>query len=1446
MSAPTTAAEEQTPRGVPFMTAAGADAESATTRGSVSRLYRQYCAEEGCRVNSAFMEYIAVRGDVCSLTSLSLRDNYVGPRGLRPVIRLIADCQTLMRVDLSGNGATNDTVDYLCSVAERHLSLSAIGLRDNPITVVGAKRLLEMLEANQRIVEVDLAGSDVLGAMQERIRYAAELNRLRAEHVTPQLIAATLHCEARADGISEEESRNRAEAYSYKQQHAAKLQPLTHENTRSIAAGVAAAPASYALTPSTATTGQAKGKTAESKPTTMRAPAAVAAGSVRLPAAQLRAIKAKYADRTRLFAAIDGSAASRAAYEARAELAAMEANTATVQPSLVSGEPVPDVADVAPSGGIGVDADDADIGLTDSRREAAAAPECVDADDDAQEEGEGTEADARAGEYAEDADLEDVPGVAEGGEGNAVARANAGEGAPLPSSDRDDEDDGSQRCTDADAQGARALTVEDASIRGSDRGGGALRLSKEEHFQLLFDEGCREYSHKNLDGAYVAWQEALKMATERHNREWIAVVSSNLQRLSYELLVNEGVEQLNRDELQEATKSFTYALDIAVKAHNAAWESAMQKALKEAKSAVFHRSHESAMRLFEKAVELKRQQRERRPSGGGGRRGGGDDERDDGLLDGQGDDVGYAASDAIVEFVIPGTSISAQHTQAFLAEWPSMLLVRDAVATWGESVRVARRIDGGEGAALRHMVDEALTEVATFLAQYHLDTEVELTSLSWQGTAQYHYYEGVLLSELWRELLAHSDQTLKHPLLSAVVGLHLGNLYMAANQLPLAEQQFHHIVYVSGHVLADPLLEATAAFFSAVLCSQRAMHADAESQLLFAIRKCDEAEAEGDAFLAAPERPPSPPSPSRAQQPTEDGDGALAAGGGAAAASPRSGGSRRLPRSAVPAGYLQTIRAGCNLLLVDTLVSSYRHREGLERLEHALAYQYKDTLTDKLRATYYSGGLTSLDEIAAISAQVRSTLVYYLSSYRFTWDDDANVFTMEESLYTWVVPQSNEMRFVEVNVSKDFHTTIAELIEAARQGLHLDPEGPSLHPDTSSHGMITTLHRYAWMQPLQVLYSIFMDPIVDFIEVMSPLLRSGSSLVTVVPTGAVWTVPFHALISQKTGKFLVESMAVQLCFSATQAAFASLSAQRVQQRALHRDLIVVPGEEVVAAVEANLPLAFPLDTFRGQEEGKAILQLLQSTKDARAHAVAQSNPTATILTRSEHLVSDLQAIEAALPKARTVHFTTSTTMTPPLVMGATSPARSHVLVSSGAALCIPISHKAVGMLNARQISHMELFAELVVMSNSNVSYPYVMRCSTQDHVLNLVRGFFSGGSPCVLTGLWCTPDMKPSVLFTRFHEKLHDSGSRRVAARRTVRNDTLNANPLFSGENLCLDSIPLTGSGQAVDAEDGDEGSRHKAVCLARTIRDLFAEEPSLRYAPRQWAGYYCIGCDFI
>lgn len=1352
--------------------------------------YKQFCVEEGCRPNSALLRFLEERGGPVDLVALPLQNNYLGPRGLRPVVRLIDLCQTLVRVNLDGNGVDNDALATLCEVCERHISLTTLSLRGNPITLPGGKRLLQLLLANPRITSIDVAETELFDTVQDAITAAAEANRSRAAQGGEPHLTVTVEGQSTTSPLTR----------SVLQPPSSKVRPV---------ATVERLPAIVAAPRTTVAADSADGRPSDDGTAAYRSPSGKGASgevcitkpqprppvpalaskqSPRMSPAQLRKLREKFAERARVYAEINRSETSRMAYEARAKLAALERGSisvgkdTTTEGSVSSrSTPLPPThrTDHSSSDGGGGAKEEAGIctATHDSGNATPTGSQVLPPMEAATTSSAQSEADQR--KVSPTPPRRSPHDTALPLSANAVGEDGGGGGGDGQSSASPPPRPEVMEVNVTDEQ--RSITDVLEQIR-------SCKLSNTERFQLLFDQGCREYAHKNMDAAYLAWSEAMGIAATTKNREWMAVLGSNLKRLSYEILVQEGVDHLDAGRLEDADRCFELAGEVATTAHNAAWEAEMQKARRNVQNAVFHRCHEAALQLFEKAQQLPHQ--------------------------------------TVTEddhFVLPGTELLVRHSEAFVNEWAHMLLVQEAVRGWSEAARVATRLGVGAMGVLKDIIEESLTAVSCFLAKRLFDVE-EPNGVSWLRTARYQYEECVMLSELWIDIIAYNYQHLKHTLLGTIAAMQLGNLYLATYQLSLAQEQFD-IAVRGATELHDTLLEAMGLTFSAVLCVQRANHALAEHQLREGILKWS--------FLRSGVHAVG----TTAEDGGGDGSGMMekavsqtdtsVAGASSAPSTITPASSEAVSCSspllrAIPADFVGVMLNASYKLLVSVMASTYRYREALETLEGGLVQQYEDLLLQKTTANFTSA--PSLDQIAAIASEIRTSLVYYFLNKRYDWAVVRNEYEVSETVMMWVVAANREMRYVELNVSKDYRTTVTRLLRTVRQSLHLDP----LQSTEPAPEILTTLPRHTWTEPLQTLYAILIDPVLDFIRAVNPAAdgEGGPGVLTIIPVGELWTVPYNALIT-KSGAYVVEHVALQLAFSATQCMFAALSASRVRQRDLHRDVVVVQPETDPSA-GLLFQCVFPFDAARSVAEGEAVLATLRELKEQAVAEAAKSHPNAVPTARSEVLVQDIDALRCMLPLARSVHIASATTLS--------SLEGEH----TAGAVCAPMLHDDVGLLRGNEIAQMELFAELVVLSNTNLSTSRV--CGVHDDVLGLVRSFLSGGAPCVVVGQWCTPDMKPVELFTTFYSVHWGRQSSldvrgRSSTVTSVSTDRVTLHRTSSGAE------PIAAS-QATEKAALVEG-RHKAVSLAQAMRLLLTND-DMRYNPRAWAGYYCVGNGFF
>lgn len=1621
-------------------------------------LYRQYCAEEGCKANSAFVRYIQDRGGHFSLERLNLGCNYLGSKGLRPVLRMIDLCQTIVSINLENNGISNDAVADLCAVLERHVSCASLNLRRNPISVVGGKRLLQLAETNPRMMEILMDGTDIFEGLQERIRMALQHNAAVAKGSGPQMEAykdgtrpdVTSNFSSSNDNNSNsstrvnrqsskrpEQTRTQAAAAAKLPPPKASLQPIHSLNgTLNNAAGdvpaaaTAVGAAMYGSSPASgAPTAASTGTAAASVEASVSAsagsagrlgwqeatlrktqprpptPAVASHASKAMPLNKVMDLKALFAERARLHTEVNRGEASRRAYAVRQELQALERHGRPV--SDTNGSSSASIASTAAAAagvaGVAYGASQTYPGAATTKTKLLLPSLSSDNNNSSNSSSNGGQ---RVGPGAEQPSASSLPRTHANSEVPPPTAVAAGGGLEGPANAQPDRSNAtfannSQNASssgDAAAAAAAACqtsanalapapppasspqppsqqapprplahTVEDVLDPAR-----MMLLTTEEQFTVLFDQGCREYMNRNLDAAYMAWNDAMRLAVGEGQREWMAVVASNLQRLSYELLVEEGANYLEHGDLEKAGETFNLALEVAVKAKNAVWERDMRLAKQNVQKALFHRCHEAALLLFSRAQEDARD----------AARSIANHRRSKTSNSGSPDDADYA--NGVTEddyFVLPGTDEMIRHTSAFVREWSCLLLLKEAVGLWVEGTRVVSRLSEVAAAPLRENITEALNLVASFIAQRHFN-DTTPTGLLWFNTDAYLYHECVLLSDLWYDLVADSEQSLRHPLLSAVCAAQLGELYVATFQLPQALAQLEKLVRY-GSLHKSPVLEATGLTLCGRVHLQRASYALAETTLeaaleLWATVQNDPvvkqlmsgassggiahdviAPMDSSAIAADMTNTTAPTSTTTTgaatvpaqQSTTTNTNGGGAADAAALVSTPASdgahGGNTRFRIEAhLPPDAVTVLASACRHYKVCLLLQTYRYRDALETLEYGLNVSYHDMLQEKLGRNYHLN--PSIDEIAAIAGVLRTSLVFYTLTARYDWSATQNAYQAEESLCMWVLAESREMRFVEVNLTTSFKCSLQDLLGSLRQRLCVEPEV------AMQSEIITELPSRSWQEPLRVLYQACILPIIGYVRAADPQLLFGDGVMTVVPTGLLWLVPFHALLNVKAGdRYLVEEVAIQFAFSATQAAFASLSSARVQQRDLHREVVAVQTDTDQTVMDSLFYSAFPFNADRSIREGEVVAAVLRAgqaqvaerqLKKAAATAASGSSstnsnnnnstnvgtfaPETTIFTDKVERVENAEALRAVLPRARTLHIATATTAAIPLPSpqqpqplqqhlsllleerrGRQRPEDEGGLLMSAAS---PIGDVAI--VRAAEIAHMELFAEHVILTNTNVSPEHVR--DTRDDVLGLVRSFFGSGVPCVIAGQWCTPDMEPIELFQRFYTlwcrppntssnmSLHsvtqldsDAGAgaelssptnnevdlrgsdesgvssataQAAAATRTESfnkglsqqqqgalnslnnnnsSDTNNNGGSLSDRNATGcdgegegGSATATAIGGGVGGEEDGEVVRHRALLLARAIRRLLAEEPGMRYRPRVWAGYYCIG----
>lgn len=123
-------------------------------------LYSYYCRRLGCSPNSALADYLR-RTEGGVLTIVDVSSNYVGKRGLIPVLDLVKNTKTVKILDLSNNAMAEAQVQHLAYCLALHPSIELVRLRNTSIHDGCIDPILQLLELNSGIVDVDVADNDL-------------------------------------------------------------------------------------------------------------------------------------------------------------------------------------------------------------------------------------------------------------------------------------------------------------------------------------------------------------------------------------------------------------------------------------------------------------------------------------------------------------------------------------------------------------------------------------------------------------------------------------------------------------------------------------------------------------------------------------------------------------------------------------------------------------------------------------------------------------------------------------------------------------------------------------------------------------------------------------------------------------------------------------------------------------------------------------------------------------------------------------------------------------------------------------------------------------------------------------------------------------------------------------------------------------------------------------
>lgn len=154
---------------------------AATSRQRVAKslrdVYEEACKAADVNVNSALAKSFPERhGAPLSGDVLDLSRNYVGDRGLIPVLSVIQRSPHLRKLILCENGLRNNAVKHLCAVAAKHPNLVSIDLSDNYISEGAGNAIETLLLENSKILEVGFRNTKI-DSHEQRLRIKELMER---------------------------------------------------------------------------------------------------------------------------------------------------------------------------------------------------------------------------------------------------------------------------------------------------------------------------------------------------------------------------------------------------------------------------------------------------------------------------------------------------------------------------------------------------------------------------------------------------------------------------------------------------------------------------------------------------------------------------------------------------------------------------------------------------------------------------------------------------------------------------------------------------------------------------------------------------------------------------------------------------------------------------------------------------------------------------------------------------------------------------------------------------------------------------------------------------------------------------------------------------------------------------------------------------------------------
>ena len=144
---------------------------------SLKDLYDDTCKEQHIHANSQLLSSLPDRqGAGLPTDVLDISRNFIGDKGVVPLLQVVQRSTTLKKLVLVENGLRNNAVKQVCAVAAKHPSLTSIDFSDNYISEGAGQAILELVQENHKITYVGVHNTKIGAELRVSIKNRVNAN----------------------------------------------------------------------------------------------------------------------------------------------------------------------------------------------------------------------------------------------------------------------------------------------------------------------------------------------------------------------------------------------------------------------------------------------------------------------------------------------------------------------------------------------------------------------------------------------------------------------------------------------------------------------------------------------------------------------------------------------------------------------------------------------------------------------------------------------------------------------------------------------------------------------------------------------------------------------------------------------------------------------------------------------------------------------------------------------------------------------------------------------------------------------------------------------------------------------------------------------------------------------------------------------------------------------